>query len=444
MGLGLAKVVPFIIYGFSAIFLFLTIFKHPRYGIFFLFPLLPYQNIFEKIKTLSFGNNINDILIFAILLGWIFKIKVNENNDRNLDNRITERNGLFASMVFFIAINFIGLIYIAGFGCLFDRESLYFVDWKNYMILPLIWFLTFQVIKDKKNLRILTILLVLGFLGALYCFWREIRYMSLSSFSEDRRDRLAGLFVYLGANYYGAFFAHFGIMTLGIFLFEKIKKFKMLLLFIVIFTVYCLLFTFSRGAYLGFTAGLLFLGLVKEKKILVIIAIVFIFWQTLVPKGVIERITMTKDSSGNFENSAATRIKLWDLAWGMFKSSPIIGNGFESFQGLGFVDTHNFYMKMLAELGLLGLFSFIWLLFASFMTGWSLYRESTDVFFKGLGLGFAGCVVAVAVTNAFGNRWAYISVGSYFWIFLGIVTRANFINQSEKLKLNNSHKKNHV
>ena len=428
MGLGLSQYVPIAIYSVSALVILLSIFKSPKIGAYFLFPLLPYQVIFEGVKNYPLGNSLNDAIIISVIVGIFFKQR---KESKTIGNK-AEMGVLKFAVILFILSNLIGLVEALGISGMLDLNNMVVHDFKNYMMLPLIWFLTFKVVDDRKSLRLFTILLIMGFIGAAYYFWREVRYMDLSTYSEARRDRMTGLFVYLGANYYGAFFAHFSIMALGLFIFEKVRKFRLLFLFSVLFAVYCLLFTFSRGAYLGFICGLFFLGLVKDKKLLIIIAILLIFWQTFIPKGVIERISMTKDTSGNLEESAATRIQLWDLALDMFKSSPITGRGFNSFEGLGYKDTHNFYMKMLAELGILGLFSFIFLLFASFFTALKLFIKSNESLFKGLGLGFAGCVVAVAVTNAFGNRWSYISLGSYYWIFLGLVTKAWVMTQSDQ------------
>ena len=147
---------------------------------------------------------------------------------------------------------------------------------------------------------------------------------------------------------------------------------------------------------------------------------------------------MTKNDEGELEESAAIRIVLWNEAMNMFRESPIIGKGFNTFQftykDRVWKDTHNFYIKMLVELGILGVGAFLFLLYKTFLTGWKLYKEADDRFLKGLGLGFSACVISTAITNAFGDRWSYLSLGSYFWIFLGIVTCARVNNMAEPLK----------
>ena len=149
------------------------------------------------------------------------------------------------------------------------------------------------------------------------------------------------------------------------------------------------------------------------------------------PVSVIERIDMTRNAEGGLDSSSARRIELWNKAIEMFGESPIFGKGFNSFQIYTKWDTHNLYIKVLAELGIVGLFSLLYLLFMSFKIGWRLFRESHDSLFKGLGLGFAACVISVAVTNAFGDRWSYLPLGAYFWVYLGIVTSAYLITKNE-------------
>ncbi len=435
MGLGLTQYIPLIIYITSFIIAFLSLFINPTLGVLFLFPLLPYQIIFEKIKLWTFGKDINDIIIISILFGVFLK----NNNTSKKNNAIRTKTSLYLPIIVLCItslISFINATLTSGLG--FDLNNNYLLDWKNYMLLPLIWFLTFKNIKDLKNLKLLLFLLIMGILGADYYFSINLKWMNMWHFSERVRNMMDGLFVYLGANHYGAFFAHFIFILIGIFLFEKSKYWKLILLGIIFFTGYCLVYSYSRGAYIALIAGLVFIGLVKEKRILLLLLVFFMFWRNLVPISVYERITMTKTESGELEESAAIRIVLWNKALEMFKESPIIGKGFNTFQftfnNRLWLDTHNYYLKMLVEQGILGLSAFLYLLFSAFNAGWKLFKESDENTLKGLGLGFASCIIAVALTNAFGDRWTYLSLGSYLWIFMGLVTRAQLIIKPSKQK----------
>ena len=64
------------------------------------------------------------------------------------------------------------------------------------------------------------------------------------------------------------------------------------------------------------------------------------------------------------------------------------------------------------------------LLLKALISGWSLFLKGTEPFYKGLGLGFIGCTVAMIVNNVFGDRWSYFTLGGYFWILWGLVDRS--------------------
>jgi len=421
MGLGISQLIPYIIYG-SAFLVAIIAFFRPFVGVLFLFPLLPYQIIFEKIKNLPMGNNINDLIIFSTFLGTLIA-----GNKDNQSDKLSK--GLQLPIVFVCIFSFIGLINaLSKGGFLIDQGTNYIADWKNYMLLPLIWFLTFKNLKDKKTFDLMLFIMLLGILGAGYYFYTNIKWMNTWHYSNRMRTMMEGLFVYLGANHYGAFFAHFLFIVLGLFFYEKKLFRKVSLVGLVCLTGYSLVYTYSRGAYLALIVGILLLGILKDRKILIVLFLFLIFWRSLVPLSVVERIDMTRQESGELEDSAAIRIGLWQAATQMFYESPLIGKGFNTFQytykGEVWRDTHNYYLKMLVELGILGCLSFVWLLISTFILGWRLYREAPEGYLKGLGLGFSVCVVSVSITNFFGDRWSFLSLGSYFWIFLGMVTRA--------------------
>ena len=72
---------------------------------------------------------------------------------------------------------------------------------------------------------------------------------------------------------------------------------------------------------------------------------------------------------------------------------------------------------------------FVIVLVVAFRSGWRLWKAGKEGFEKGLGLGFMGCVLACASTNLFGDRWSYVEMGSYFWVFWGLVDRGILMAQ---------------
>src|SRR3989338_8393515 len=80
IGLGLTQYIPFYIYYSSLVAAVLSFFYNPKIGIYLLFPLLPYQVIFEKIKLLPLGKDLNDIVLISILIGWFLRTGKNKED----------------------------------------------------------------------------------------------------------------------------------------------------------------------------------------------------------------------------------------------------------------------------------------------------------------------------------------------------------------------------
>jgi putative inorganic carbon (hco3(-)) transporter len=212
---------------------------------------------------------------------------------------------------------------------------------------------------------------------------------------------------------------------------ENDRKSKLLYLAAIVLSLQPLFFSYSRGAYLAVFCAILVYGVLKTRKLLLVILLIVTLWQVILPTSVVERISMTETDSGELESSAAVRLTLWDNAVKMFYEYPVFGSGFKGFT-IAYIkehwsDTHNFYLKTLCEQGIIGIILLFLILAAAFRSGWRLFKSGTTPFQKGLGYGFLGCVIAHIITNLFGDRFSYYEMGSYFWIFWGAVDRGLLI-----------------
>jgi O-antigen ligase len=152
---------------------------------------------------------------------------------------------------------------------------------------------------------------------------------------------------------------------------------------------------------------------------------------------------MTTDEYDELDLSSEMRIKVWKDSMELFRSSPLVGIGFNTFPYLGFAlgDAHNLYVKILLEQGIVGLIIFMMIIIIALFYGWKLYRRAKDDLFKGLGIGFFLCTISLLISNFFGDRWTYLPLGAYFWAFMALVVRANIITKEESLKNNYSKNK---
>ena len=84
-------------------------------------------------------------------------------------------------------------------------------------------------------------------------------------------------------------------------------------------------------------------------------------------------------------------------------------------------DTHNYFVNIIAETGVVGTLLFLILLWKLAGLGHDLLRGAQNPFWSALGLGFVALISSATVANCFGDRWTYQQVDGYLWILLGCV-----------------------
>ncbi len=419
-GTGLA---PLALYISAIIVLLLSVFWRPQIGLYFLIPLLPLQTTRYKILDYPLGNK----LVFIILLGVILGLLLRGRS--LLPPALPLKKLLILFMLFHFVSLWYGAFYLGGpLPLSFDDPR--FETWINYMVMPGLYFVVVCAIRDVKQMKILIMLMCLSLLVVDRGFYSTQRGRDLSQYSDRLRD--AGPLGYAGTNGLGAFEAAVSTFLLGLYAFEKKKWIKLAILGLLAGNMYCLLFSFSRGGYIGFLAGLVFLGTFKERKLLIVVLALVIGYGALLPTAVRERIAMTYDEdSGSVDSSSEGRLDLWRDAAQLFLENPVIGTGFDTYAYLhrvgGFQDTHNIYLKVLVETGLIGLALFLALLVGIYRLGFRLFRSAQDPFLASVGLGFAAMVVVTFMTNLFGDRWTYLQVSGYLWTWLACVVRGQKI-----------------
>ena len=433
LGLGLTTQIPFVVYIVGWILAVVALFANLQIPFMFLALCIPFTNMLARLDVFWAGKDFVDIILIAVLLGWIMQ-------SARKGEKIMAKTPFNGILFFHMAFTYFQLWHGSSFLGLPPPAALSdprFQVWKNYIILPILFFVTVNVFKDKKWMRWLVILLILATLVMGLYFFKDYRWISKDTFRDNKRG--VGTFKYLGPNEWGAFHTHFLFIALGIFFVDTSLKIWAVPVGLMIFSsIYSVLFSYSRGAYLAVPFGLAIFGLLRRKFIIIVIMVLlFLSWRALVPPAVIERIEGTHDEQGQLDPASQKRLDLWDQAMAMFYKNPVSGVGFNTMPyvglHLGFADTHNLYIKILAEQGVIGFIIFFVILVMAFKQGWKLYNNSEDNFFKGLGLGFSLCVLSMVITNFFGDRWTYLQVNGYFWIFLGIVVRANMMVEEKAL-----------
>ena len=195
------------------------------------------------------------------------------------------------------------------------------------------------------------------------------------------------------------------------------------------------MYEFSRGAYLAVLVSVLVLGIMKDRKLLVILGLFLFTWQAVVPVAVRQRVMMTHDSSGQLEASAQERVDLWSDAEKSILADPIFGNGFATYQYGQHVanleNPHNWYVQVMVETGVIGLIIALILVQQMFSLAYRLFKRAQDPLYRGLGLGLFIAMCCCVVSNSFGDRWTYLEIMGMLWVLVGAAVRADQLRGEE-------------
>ena len=411
LGWGLSKILVVPLYISAIIVILLTIFKRIEFGILFLIPFLPHQNILDKLIDLPLGKDINDLFFIAIFIRWII-------DKRKAQESLLIKTPLNLPILLFLLWTFIEIWWGASyFGdpaplSLADPRIIY---WKNLIRIPLFYLIIVNNVKNPKHIKIIMFLMIMAILMLDRNFYNIARWRDFSHFTEST-EKIGGLHT-LGGNELAVFLATYVIVLVSLFSHTSNLWIKLLLFGPIWLSYYCIAFLFSRSGYLATFAGWAVVGFLKDKKIFVFIVALILFWQTLLPQAVKERIEMTKTEEG-YDGTTQQRLGMWDQGLEIIFSNPILGRGIdatrftdvrsEGFGSRTWHSFHNSYIQQAVETGLVGLGIYLWIFFLMIKMGWRMYRAGDSDFHKGLGLGLIACVMSCMAGNFAGSYWNYL------------------------------------
>jgi putative inorganic carbon (HCO3(-)) transporter len=416
VGTGFGHYIPLVAYLGFWVMCLVSLAGRPLLGLYYLMPFIPYRTMRDHFLDYPLGTNMLTILVLAVILGALLKGK------RLPPSRLYLTWLIFALYLYFSM--WMGTL-LSNAPAPLWLSDVNFVTWKDYMFLPLLFVAAGLVIEDRKAIRKVVILTGISLFLVDKSALAESLSRTWSTFDENKRS--AGPLSF-GVNQLAAYLAQFGMFFWGFGQFMK-RKVKLICYGLVALTVVTTMYTFSRGSYIALLASCFVLAVLKDRKLLLLLGVFLLTWQTIVPAAVTQRVTMTEDANGALEASAQERIDLWTQSREMFLSSPVIGTGFATFQ-LGehtdnLKDTHNWFVKVLVETGIIGgILAFI-ILLQMLATGYRLFRRAEDPLYQGLGLGFLIATCACIVANCFGDRWTYIEITGLLWVLAGAALRAN-------------------
>jgi len=423
LGTGIGHYIPLVAYVGFWVMCLVSLGGRPLLGLYYMMPFIPYRTMRDHFADYPLGGNMLSILVVAVIIGAL------------IQGKQLPKSKLYLVWLVFGIYQYLSM----WIGTMLGNappplwlSDVNFVMWKDYMVIPLVFVAAGLVIEDRKAVRMTIIIMAFSLLfidrGSLF----ESMSRTWTTFDENKRD--SGPLA-IGSNQTAAFLAQFAMFFWGFLQFVKTRKFKILGYGLVAITLFATMYCFSRGGYAAVLFSVLVLGLLKDRKLLLVLGVFLLTWQAVVPAPVRERVTMTTNSNGQLEASAQERVSLWEDAEQSMLHSPIVGQGFATFQYGEHVDnlkdTHNWYVKVLVETGIIGFILALWMLQQMLATSYRLFRTTSDPIYQGLGLGLFLATCSCIVANMFGDRWTLLEITGLLWVLMGAATRASELATSE-------------
>jgi tetratricopeptide (TPR) repeat protein len=249
-------------------------------------------------------------------------------------------------------------------------------------------------------------------------------------------------------NFFGDFLVVMSPITLALFL--RTRKIHLLLLWLMM--AFCVITTYSKGAWLGFGAGILIFVLAavafflktqrtRQRAILWVLTIATLLF---VCGGIYKNIKGRTDS-------ASFRIFTWLSTWEMINTHPMLGTGVGTFYvtypawrrpQIFFIEgRHNTetdhpedeYLEVWYDEGIIGFGIFIWLLATLLLAGYknleifsSLNNEKPGGDIRAYyQLGVLTAVSAQLVHNFVCVSLRFVSSGIFLWLLIGLIGALN-------------------
>lgn len=292
-------------------------------------------------------------------------------------------------------------------------------------------------VKDWTGVRRVLLATILPLPYIAKVIWIQHDSVSQWHYSDDLR--INGTFSPVGANEMAAFCVTVAVVLFALVVAARLSRaWRIALVAGIACMVMGVLYTYSRTAYIGLILGLLTVVLAWRGrwKLMLPLLLAAAIVPSVLPYSVVERFDSSTIEETQRDKSTEMRFVYWQVAWQNFLEHPVAGTGYHTFHHRQInpygMDTHNLYLRTLAEGGVLGAFVLLGLLLAVLRTARrELAAAASGSLRYALALGLVGAWMALVCGNLFGDRFTYYPMIGYFWAYVALMLKARHLHPEE-------------
>lgn len=314
---------------------------------------------------------------------------------------------------------------------------------KREISLLLLYFVPLAIIKNENDFKkFFLICLLVHFLVGLEVFRSGV--LGGANFADHKRGSGPFSWGWQASDVAGSYLAQVLMYFLAFLFVGKEKMWKRIVIVsgavVIIAGIYA---TYARGAMLAAMLGVLFMVMIKGfnvKYLLLPILLGLVLFTTL-PQSIKTRFIETTTESGELDHSSQGRVAL-NLAGFTIAKEHLLGVGtgqlrsaMKKYTG-NYVDCHNSYLYIAAELGIIGLLIFLYMLYVFFRAVRRIFAmPDIPIVYRIYAVGTGGMIGTFLGCNLFyANFHKDLVMGTivFHWGMLGYVYQSCLVLQQQK------------
>ncbi len=242
-------------------------------------------------------------------------------------------------------------------------------------------------------------------------------------------------------NVFGEYLIWLIIISISAYAVTQNKKLKVLLAVAVATATISMVFTYSRGCWIGVLIALAIYLFLTNRKVFWLFAFCGVISIFFLPDSIISRIASVGDMS---DTSTSYRVYIWKGTFEMLKDYWFTGIGLGSsafnevypvyaYSAISAPHPHNLYLLIVSETGIIGVIGFVFVIFVYYKNMIKSYIYSQNRKVKVFSAAFIAAMTGYLIQGLFDNVWYNYRIYMLFWIFIALGTSL-YLNSREEYK----------